>query len=97
MKLSSVAAAVGIPKKVSRAPNLFGDDEEPADGEKDKDVAMNGEDDYDAAFGDVNDDNWILDDIGGGLQEEDGEKQWAAKEGVREMGKARSKDLRILC
>lgn len=53
---------------------------------------MDDEEDYDAAVGDLDDDNWILDDIGGGLQEEDGEKVWAAKDGVREMGRCIRKD-----
>ena len=35
----------------------------------------------------LDNDDWILDDLDGGLQEDDSEaKRWGAKEGVREMG-----------
>ncbi|KAK7692601.1 hypothetical protein QCA50_004233 [Cerrena zonata] len=85
VKAGSTSASVGIPKKRAKTPNLFGDDDEKEDNGKDGDVAMDEEEDYDAAVGDIDDDNWILDDIGGGLQEEDEEKQWGVKEGVREM------------
>lgn len=87
MKLISVGAAVGIPKKRGTTPNLFGDDvEEKDDASKAKDLNLDEEDEYDATMGDLDDDNWILDDIGGGLQDDDGDAKWAAKEGIKEMG-----------
>ncbi|CAL1707133.1 unnamed protein product [Somion occarium] len=86
VKLISVGAAVGIPKKRGTTPNLFGDDvEEKDDASKAKDLNLDEEDEYDATMGDLDDDNWILDDIGGGLQDDDGDAKWAAKEGIKEM------------
>ena len=87
MKSGSTSASVGVPKKRAKTPpNLFGDDDENNDTRKDGDVNMDDEVDYDAAVGEIDDDNWVIDDTDGGLNDDDGEKQWAAREGVREMG-----------
>lgn len=51
--------------------------------------------DVDAAISDVEegddvamDDDWILDDLGGGMEDDEGKKELGSRGGVREMGKA---------
>ena len=47
---------------------------------------MDDEVDYHAAVVEGDDDNCVIDDTDGVLNDDDGEKQWAAREGVRAMG-----------
>lgn len=70
-----------VPLKRRGTPTLFDDEADAAKGSKGADV------DLDEDLGvDLDNDDWILDDLGGGMNDDDGEKRWAAKEGVREMG-----------
>ena len=34
----------------------------------------------------LDDDNWIMDDLGVGMDDDAEEKRWSAKDGVKEMG-----------
>ena len=68
-----------IPVTRGVTPTLFDQDlEAPANGGRDVDL------DEDMGI-DLENDDWILDDLGDGMA--DDEKKWAGKDGVREMGK----------
>lgn len=80
VKVSSGMDTTTVPLKRRGTPTLFDDEADAAKGSKGADV------DLDEDLGvDLDNDDWILDDLGGGMNDDDGEKRWAAKEGVREM------------
>ena len=84
VKLSAGTTAVGVPVKRKGTPTLFDDDNVHAvRAEK----AKARDEDVDEDLGiDLDNDDWILDDLGGGLNDDDGEARRIATEGgVREM------------
>ena len=90
---TTTAAPLPAPKKRAATPTLFDDmDDTQSSQVKDVEKALNGEDGKDDEFDgiDLDEDmeNWVVDDLGGGLNDEGEEKRWASKSGVREMGKA---------
>ncbi|PCH43744.1 hypothetical protein WOLCODRAFT_122518 [Wolfiporia cocos MD-104 SS10] len=78
VKISAAVGSGTVPAKRRRTPTLF-DDEADAEA-KDK---GDGDVDLDEDGVGYGDEDWILDDLGGGMEDE-GEEKWA-KEGVREM------------
>lgn len=77
VKMSSAATSAAVPGVRKGTPTLF--DQEADAKMDDRNV------DLDEDIGvDFDNDDWILDDLGDGMV--DDEKKWAAKEGVREMG-----------
>ncbi|KAH9935365.1 uncharacterized protein B0H18DRAFT_975539 [Fomitopsis serialis] len=80
LKPSAASSATGVQKKRARTPTLF-------DIEADKEFAgkdAGGDVDVDDDVGvDLDNDDWILDDLGGGMDDDD--KKWSAKDGVKEM------------
>ena len=71
----------GVQKKRGKTPTLF-------DEEADREVAGAGEDvdvDEELAAA-LDDENWIMDDLGVGMDDDAEEKRWGAKDGVKEMG-----------
>lgn len=86
VKPSAASSVTGVQKKRGKTPTLFDEDadreiEGAAKGAGD-DVDMDEE--LAAALGD---DNWIMDDLGVGMDDDAEEKRWGAKDGVKEMGK----------
>lgn len=84
VKLSAGTTAVGVPVKRKATPTLFDGDNVitgRADKGKTRDDAM----DEDLGI-DLDNDDWILDDLGDGMNDEDGEaRQIAGEGGIREM------------
>ncbi len=84
MKLSAGTTAVGVPVKRKATPTLFDDDNVTAaraEKARARDDAM----DEDLGI-DLDNDDWILDDLGGGINDEDGEaRRIATESGIREM------------
>ncbi|KAL6310466.1 hypothetical protein BKA93DRAFT_814193 [Sparassis latifolia] len=75
-KVSGGSSSATVPKQRARTPTLFDHDADTPRGSKrdvDKDLGV-----------DLDNDDWILDDLGGGM-EDDTEKKWDAEDGVREM------------
>ena len=95
VKPSAAASVTGAPKKRGRTPTLF-------DEEADREVARVGKDAGDDVDMDeelaaaLDDDNWIMDDLGAGMDDDPEEKRWSAKDGVKEMGASASAVLRGL-
>ena len=83
VKPSAAASVAGVQKKRGKTPTLFDED-------ADREVANAGEDvdvDVDAELAAaLDDDNWIMDDLGVGMDDDAEEKRWSAKDGVKEMG-----------
>lgn len=72
-----------VPVRRKGTPTLFDDEADSAKGGKrDANVDL----DEDAAM-DFDNDDWILDDLGGGMDDDSEEKRWSAEDGVKEMGK----------
>ncbi|KAI0674964.1 hypothetical protein C8Q78DRAFT_965239 [Trametes maxima] len=84
VKLSAGTHSVTVPVKRKGTPTLFDDDNVAlARAEKDKASA-----DADDLLGiDLDNDDWILDDLGGGMDDDGEAKRLAAEGGVKEMGK----------
>ncbi|KAL4254294.1 hypothetical protein ABKN59_002914 [Abortiporus biennis] len=95
VKSSGGTSATMVQKKRSKTPDLFGDIGKVNDDDKGESTSKGADDtendlDMDEGVGGDNDidglDDWILDDLGGGILDDDSEKKrWTAKEGVREM------------
>ncbi|KAI0930326.1 hypothetical protein AcW1_009052 [Taiwanofungus camphoratus] len=70
-----------VPVRRKGTPTLFDDEADSAKGGKrDANVDL----DEDAAM-DFDNDDWILDDLGGGMDDDSEEKRWSAEDGVKEM------------
>ena len=83
VKLSASAAAIGISVKRQGTPTLFDDDRDVFGDSVTKAKDAGAEDDLGI---DIDNDDWILDDVGA-MDEDDGEaRRLAAEGGVREMG-----------
>ncbi|PIL34239.1 hypothetical protein GSI_03950 [Ganoderma sinense ZZ0214-1] len=84
VKPSAGTTAVGIPVKRRATPTLFDDDNVTA-ARAEKAKAQTDVIDEDLGI-DLDNDDWILDDLGGGLNDEDGEaRRIAGKSAIREM------------
>lgn len=94
--VKAVASSAPLPPAVKRkgTPDLFDFDEDedmnrPA--RKDVDMELDGalEDTNEDVDLDAGIDDWVVDDLGGGLLDDVEEKTWSGKTGVKEMGKLR--------
>ena len=93
VKLSGAIASKPLPQAAKRkgTPDLFDfdlDAEAAKELEADPDADMDDEDDMKGKGADLPDDDWILDDLGGGMEDEDEaekERKWGGA-GIREMG-----------
>lgn len=84
VKSSAASSVTGVQKKRGKTPTLF---DEEADKEiAKKDVGDDVDMDEELAVA-LDDDNWIMDDLGVGMDDDAEEKRWSAKEGVKEMGR----------
>ncbi|KAI0727995.1 hypothetical protein C8Q72DRAFT_974843 [Fomitopsis betulina] len=82
VKSSAASSVTGVQKKRGKTPTLF---DEEADKEiAKKDVGDDVDMDEELAVA-LDDDNWIMDDLGVGMDDDAEEKRWSAKEGVKEM------------
>ncbi|KAI0073865.1 hypothetical protein K474DRAFT_1648846 [Panus rudis PR-1116 ss-1] len=90
VKVVSAGSTVGVQvKRKPTPPRLFDDDvDEVVSGkDKDGDTKLDGLEDEDLDDGmlDIADENWIVDDIGDGLADDETAKKWEGGSGIREM------------
>ncbi|KAJ3551325.1 hypothetical protein NM688_g4769 [Phlebia brevispora] len=84
---STVAAPLPAPTRRKGTPTLFdldADEELGASASRDIEMDLGGEGAGDDVDLDNDIDDWVVDDLGGGMRDDD-EKKWAAREGVKEM------------
>lgn len=75
--VTNASSSNTVPVKRGVTPSLFDDDLK---------VKRNADADMDEDLGeDLDNEDWILDDLGDGMADDD--KKWAGKDGIREMGK----------
>lgn len=104
VKLSATLAKP-LPQAAKRkgTPDLFDFDfdvaeQQEMDADPDADVDMDEDEGKKARLADMPDDDWILDDLGGGMDDEDEkekDRKWGGG-GVREMGKSLEVNARVL-
>ncbi|KZT00847.1 WD40 repeat-like protein [Laetiporus sulphureus 93-53] len=79
VKLAPGTASMTVPIKRKAIPMLF-DDEADAEKAKDDELDVN-----ETVEVDYENDDWILDDLGGAMDDDSEEKKWSGKDGVKEM------------
>ncbi|CCM06867.1 uncharacterized protein FIBRA_09175 [Fibroporia radiculosa] len=77
VKASIGSGTATVPVKRKATSSLFDDDVDAAKGD--------GVDLDDGMAAEFDNDDWILDDLGGGMEDDTDEKRWSGKDGIREM------------
>lgn len=77
----------GVQKRRGKTPTLFDEEANREVAGAGKGVGEDGDVDEELAAA-LDDDNWIMDDLGVGMDDDAEEKRWSAKDGVKEMGES---------